>query len=202
VVAATRDADYLACLEDFDVLAPDGHPVRWLMNRLYNLNLDDRVCGTDLMDQLCAESAAQHIGIYLYGSTTEVNAMLRARLQLLYPGLIICGSEPSAFRPLTPTEDQLLVERVNASGAGVLFLGLGCPLQEQFAHAHRRQFHAVQVCVGAAFDFLAGNKRRAPRWMQSRGLEWVHRAFREPRRLLWRYLSTNTGFLWLMLFHR
>lgn len=201
LVTATRDADYCSQVETINVVAPDGHPVRWLMNRLYGLGLSDRVCGTDLMDMLCHECAAQGIGIYLYGSTVAVNTLLHRQLEARYPGLIISGAEPSVFRPLTDDEDNALVQRINGSGAGIVLLGLGCPLQEVFACAHRLSFQPVQVCVGAAFDFLSGNKRRAPRWMRSRGLEWLHRAIQEPRRLLWRYLSTNSGFVWLVLFH-
>jgi N-acetylglucosaminyldiphosphoundecaprenol N-acetyl-beta-D-mannosaminyltransferase len=201
LVIAAREPAFRRIVEEFDVLAPDGHPVRWLLNRLHKQRLSDRVCGTDLTLSLCWKCASEGIGIYLYGSTAEVNAALRHSLQSIFPKLKICGGEPSLFRPLTETEDRELVERINSSGAGVVFLGLGCPLQEKFAHAHRHLFTPVQVCVGAAFDFLSGNKRRAPRWMQARGLEWIHRALQEPRRLSWRYLSTNTNFLWLLISH-
>ena len=202
LVTAARDPELRAIVETFDVLAPDGHPVRWLLNRIHAQHLSDRVCGTDLMETLCAMCAAKGIGIYLYGSTLSVNSGLHRALEARFPNLRICGSEPSLFRPLTAGEDDALVERIHVSGAGVVFLGLGCPLQERFAHAHRHMLTPVQVCVGAAFDFLSGNKRRAPRWMQARGLEWIHRTLQEPRRLWWRYLSTNTGLLWLLICHR
>ena len=202
LVLAARDAEFRAVIESFDVAAPDGHPVRWLMNRAHAQALPDRVSGTDLMESICAMCALNGVGIYLYGSTEYVNTRLRHALETRFPQLRICGAEPSLFRPLTPTEDGELVARINSSGAGVVFLGLGCPLQERFAHAHRSLLTPVQVCVGAAFDFLSGNKARAPRWMRAHGLEWIHRTLHEPRRLLWRYLSTNTGFLWLLISHR
>lgn len=202
LVLAARDAEFRTAMESFDVVAPDGHPVRWLLNRAHAQSLPDRVSGTDLMESICAACAVNGVGIYLYGSTDYVNARLRRALETRFPQLRICGAEPSLFRPLTPTEDGELVDRIHRSGAGVVFLGLGCPLQERFAYAHRRLLTPVQVCVGAAFDFLSGNKARAPLWMQTHGLEWIHRTVQEPRRLWWRYLSTNTGFLWLLLWHR
>jgi exopolysaccharide biosynthesis WecB/TagA/CpsF family protein len=112
-----------------------------------------------------------------------------------FPNLRIAGWEPSAFRPLSKAEDDALVRRVNESGAGIIFLGLGCPLQEIFAYGHKGKFNATQICVGAAFDFHSGNKRMAPKWMQRYALEWFFRFSQEPRRLWRRYLISNTIFL-------
>ena len=88
-----------------------------------------------------------------------------------------------------------MVARVNRSGARIIFIGLGCPRQDEFAFAHRPLLEGVQVCVGAAFDFHSGNKPMAPAWMQRRGLEWLFRLVREPARLWRRYLVTNSIFL-------
>jgi N-acetylglucosaminyldiphosphoundecaprenol N-acetyl-beta-D-mannosaminyltransferase len=88
-----------------------------------------------------------------------------------------------------------VVERINGSGAGLMFIGLGCPKQDLFAYDHRATIRAVQVCVGAAFDFHAGVKPMAPAWMQRRGLEWLYRLIQEPGRLWRRYLVTNSVFL-------
>jgi len=88
-----------------------------------------------------------------------------------------------------------MVQRINASGAGIVFIGLGCPKQDLFAYEHRDRIRAVQVCVGAAFDFHAGALPQSPAWMQRRGLEWLFRLIQEPRRLWRRYLVTNTIFL-------
>jgi exopolysaccharide biosynthesis WecB/TagA/CpsF family protein len=121
-------------------------------------------------------------------------AALEANLVDRFPALRVVGCEPSLFRPLTPEEDEAFVRRVNDSGAGLLFLGLGCPLQETFAYEHRHTIKAVQLCVGAAFDFHAGNKRMAPGWMQRSGLEWLFRLTQEPGRLWRRYLVTNATF--------
>lgn len=198
VVAAAKDAGFRLKVEQFEILAPDGQPIRWWVNFRYRLNLRTRVSGTDLMAMLCGECEREQIGIYLYGSTPSVVARLGERLGARHPDLMICGCEPSVFRPLSLEEDRLLVARINGSGAGVLLLGLGCPLQEEFAFHHRGTIRAVQVCVGAGFNFLSGDKRRAPLWMQQAGLEWLHRLVQEPRRLMRRYAVTNAIFFGLL----
>lgn len=199
MMLAVRDETFRAVVNSLDLLCADGHPVRWLLNRESKAQLARRVSGTDLMDLLCARCAAHGIGVFFYGSTPEVVSTLARRLGAKYASLIACGAEPSVFRALTRQEDRTLVERINSSGAGVVFVGLGCPLQEAFAHAHEDSIKAVQVCVGAAFDFLSGNKTRAPIWVQRCGLEWLHRLIHEPRRLGRRYLATNSLFLWMTL---
>jgi len=109
--------------------------------------------------------------------------------------LEIAGYESPPYRRLTEAEDRAAVERINASGAGLVFLGLGCPKQDVFAYEHRESVRGVQLCVGAAFDFHSGAKPIAPAWMQRRGLEWLYRLIQEPHRLWRRYLVTNTVFL-------
>jgi len=197
LVTAATDATYRTHVNDFEIVAPDGQPVRWALNRFHGTSLADRCYGPTLMIRLCDAAAKQDVGVYLYGSTPEVIKSLSERLQSLIPALRIVGRESPPFRPLTPQEDAAVVDRINASGAGLVFLGLGCPRQDVFASEHRDQIRAVQMCVGAAFDFHAGTKPQAPAWMQRRGLEWLFRLVSEPRRLWKRYLVTNSIFLWL-----
>ena len=194
LVTAARDASYRAKVNTFEVVAPDGQPVRWALNRFEGTSLGDRVYGPEFMLRLCRRAAESGVGVYLYGSTAQVVTALRDKLQERFPGLRVVGCEPSLFRPLTSQEDEAFVRRVNDSGAGLLFLGLRCPLQESFAYEHRKSIKAVQLCVGAAFDFHAGNKRMAPPWMQRGGLEWLFRLTQEPARLWRRYLFTNATF--------
>lgn len=125
----------------------------------------------------------------------QVVEKLRDNLLDRLPDLEIAGYESPPFRPLTPEEDAEVVRRINNSGAGIVFIGLGCPKQDLFAYEHRDRIHAIQVCVGAAFDFHAGSQPMAPSWMQKRGLEWLYRLIQEPRRLWRRYLVTNSVFL-------
>jgi len=197
LVTAATDADYRAHVNNFEIVAPDGQPVRWALNHFHGAALTDRCYGPTLMLRLCEAAAKQNVGVYLYGSTPEVIKSLSQRLRASIPELRIVGSESPPFRPLTPEEDAAVVDRLNASGAGLVFLGLGCPRQDLFASEHRDRIHAVQMCVGAAFDFHAGTKPQAPGWMQRHGLEWLFRLVSEPRRLWKRYLVTNSIFLWL-----
>ncbi len=179
----------------FAIITPDGQPVRWALNWLHAAGLERSLRGSDLMRRLCELAAEEGVSIYLYGSSPETLAALVASLGRQFPDLEIAGAESPPFRPLSPEEDAAMVERVNASGAGLMFLGLGCPKQDRFAAAHADRIGAVQLCVGAAFDFLAGTKSAAPGWMQRNGLEWFFRLCQEPRRLWKRYLVTNTVFL-------
>jgi len=198
IVTASRDPALRDMVGRFDMITPDGQPVRWALNLLYGAGLRDRVYGPALMDKLCQQAAAQGVAIYLYGGSPEVAQQLPQRLQAKHPGLQIAGSESPPFRPLNPEEDQQVVDRINNSGAGLVFIGLGCPKQDMFAFEHRDRIHAVQICVGAAFDFHAGAKKSAPGWMQRRGLEWLFRLWEEPQRLWKRYLVTNSLFVWML----
>jgi N-acetylglucosaminyldiphosphoundecaprenol N-acetyl-beta-D-mannosaminyltransferase len=195
LMTAVSDEKFKNALNNFDMVCPDGHPVRRALNSLYKTKLIDRVYGPDLMLMLCGRAAAEKISVYLYGSTDAVLAALRESLEKRSPGLRIAGAEAPPFRPLTGEEDRQTVERINASGARLVFIGLGCPKQELFAAAHRGSIRAVQLCVGAAFDFLAGAKPQAPLWMRQNGLEWLFRLLTEPLRLGPRYFITNTRFI-------
>jgi N-acetylglucosaminyldiphosphoundecaprenol N-acetyl-beta-D-mannosaminyltransferase len=196
LITAAGDPQLREAVNQFDMIAPDGQPVRWALNRLYHLNLTDRVYGPELMLRLCRRAAEAQIPIYLYGSTQPVLDALCERLPERFAGLRIAGAESPPFRKLTEEEDAQVVRRINESGARIVFIGLGAPKQDLFAHAHRDRIDAVQVCVGAAFDFHAGMLPMAPAWMQRTGLEWLYRLYQEPGRLWKRYLVTNSTFLW------
>lgn len=195
VVEAARDPALYEKVNSFELVSPDGQPVRWALNLLHRARLADRVYGPELMLRLCARAAEEGLGVYLYGSVPAVIERLRRNLLERYPALRIVGAESPPFRPLTAEEDRETVARINGSGAALVFLGLGCPRQDEFAFAHRHLIDGVQLCVGAAFDFHAGTKPMAPAWMQRRGLEWVFRLACEPRRLWRRYCVTNSIFV-------
>lgn len=192
---ASSKKHFRVLIDTFNIVAPDGQPVRWALNLLYNTKLSDRVYGPEFMFRLCHRAAKNGVSIYLYGSHPHVVDKLQLNLIQQIPALQIVGYESPPFRPLSQEEDERVVERINRSGAGIVFIGLGCPKQEIFAYEHRERVKAVQICVGAAFDFHAGEKKMAPLWMQRNGLEWFFRLITEPRRLWRRYLFTNTIFL-------
>ncbi len=195
VVTAARDAELQSAIASADLATPDGAPVAWMLRR-QQVAGQRRVSGPDLMESCCDEFARSGEAIYLLGGTEATLAALRARLLERWPTLRIAGAHAPPFRPLTAQEDAEIVRRINDSGAGVVWVGLGCPKQERWMAAHRGSVRAVMVGVGAAFDFHAGTVARAPRWMRERGIEWLHRLASEPRRLGRRYLVTNAVFLW------
>lgn len=196
---AQRDPQFAQALNLFDMVACDGQPVRWALNRWHGAGMRQRVYGPALTLEACRAAAAEGLPVYFYGSRVEVLERLTARLSASIPGLKIAGAESPPFRTLTDAEKRDTVERINSSGAALVFIGLGCPKQETFAAEHRAGIRAVQLCVGAAFDIHAGLAPMAPRWMQNAGLEWLYRLCREPRRLWRRYLVGNAQFLRLCL---
>lgn len=194
VVTASRDPDFQKVINDADLATPDGAPVAWTLRRL-GFSDQPRLSGPDLMEHLFARCAVQAVPVYFYGSTTQTLADMEHKIREQFPTLLIAGMESPPFRELSAEEDDAAIARINQSGAGIVFVGLGCPKQERWMAAHRGQVHAVMIGVGAAFDFFAGSVPRAPLWMQKRGLEWLHRLLSEPRRLWKRYLVTNTLFI-------
>ena len=196
VVETRSKAELRRAIEDFDIVTPDGQPVRLALNWFHRAGLEDRVYGPTLTLRLCERAAAEGVPVYFYGSTPAVVEALASAMAAQHPALRVVGAEPSLFRPLSPAESRELGERIRASGAGIVFIGLGCPRQELFAWQHREIIGRPLVCVGAAFDFHAGTKRQAPAWMQDHALEWLFRLSQEPRRLFRRYAVTNTIFVW------
>ena len=199
IVTTAGDPELRRKVNTFQLVGPDGQPVRWALNLLHKTELRDRVYGPELMRRLCQAAAEGDVPIYLYGSSPPVIEKLQHNLREQFPSIQIAGAESPPFRTLSPTEEDDMVRRINESGAGIVFIGLGCPKQDHFAYDYRERIKAVQVCVGAAFDFHAGTKSMAPEWMQRRGLEWLFRLVKEPGRLWRRYLVTNSIFLGRLL---
>ncbi|MEL7089657.1 MAG: WecB/TagA/CpsF family glycosyltransferase, partial [Planctomycetota bacterium] len=145
LIVAARDKSHRRIMNDFDLVACDGQPVRWALNRFHDAGLDERVYGPTTMLRVCERCAAEGLPVYLYGGKPEVLETLCERLTEKLPDLKIVGAESPPFRPLTEEEDARAVKRINASGAGVVFLGQGCPRQEVFAHEHRAKIRATQL---------------------------------------------------------
>jgi N-acetylglucosaminyldiphosphoundecaprenol N-acetyl-beta-D-mannosaminyltransferase len=194
VVTATLHTEFAQCVEAADMATPDGAPVAWLIRKLGKV-VQERINGPDLMWHYCDSATDQGGPIFLYGGSPETLMLLEKNLMNAFPDLRIAGSYSPPFRELTEQEDEEIVARINASGATTVWVSLGCPKQEMWMAAHRGRIHAVMVGVGAAFDYHAGTIRRAPVWMQDRGLEWLHRLLSEPGRLWRRYLVTNSLFI-------
>ena len=195
VMTGVQDRVHGARLNAFDLVTPDGQPVRWALNLLHHTHLADRVYGPELMLRVLASCAREDVPVYLYGSTTQTLDRLVDKLRELLPTLRIAGLEPSKFRLAKPGEPEEIAARINGSGAGVVLVGLGCPLQETFVYGMRQLVRAPMLAVGAAFDYHAGGLRKPPPWMQRYGLEWLWRLGLEPRRLWRRYLLLNPAYL-------
>lgn len=194
VVTAGQDPAFGQVVAQADMATPDGAPVAWMIRKL-GFKDQQRINGPDLMWKYCAQAAQRSESIYLYGGASETLAILKHRLTQVFPGIRVAGAYSPPFRALTAAEDADAVTRINASGAGTVWVSLGCPKQEMWMAAHRGSVKAVMIGVGAAFDYHAGTVQRAPLLVQHAGLEWLYRLISEPRRLWRRYLITNTLFV-------
>ncbi len=197
IMESHRDAAIRDIHNRAGLVTPDGMPLVWLLKAAGHRHAD-RVYGPDLMLEVFGRCAdARH---FLYGSSAGTLARLRRNLGQAFPQARIVGAHAPPFRLLTPEEDAEVVDRINRSGADIVWVGLSTPKQERWMAAHRARLRAaVLIGVGAAFDFHAGRVRQAPRVMQRAGLEWLFRLAMEPRRLWKRYLRNNPAFVWRVL---
>ena len=194
LVTARDDAEFGAVLEAADMNTADGAPVAWFM-RLTGERTQQRINGPDLMWRCCeALNHPRSPSIFLYGNTEGTNEKLTSVLRRSFPHLKVAGCISPPYRPLTDQETARDIAAIEQSGAGIVWVSLGCPKQEKWMYANKKKLRAVMIGVGAAFDYHAGTIKRAPKWMQHAGLEWLHRLSSEPRRLWRRYLYNNSQF--------
>ena len=179
-----------------DLVTPDGMPSVWIGKRRGFKEMS-RVYGPDLMLAICQLSADKGYKSFLYGATDDVLEKLQVNLKKRFPKLNICGKFAPPFRALTSEEDRNIIQEINKANPDCLWVGLGSPKQDIWISQHRAQLNVpVMFAVGAAFDFIAGSKPQAPKWMQQAGLEWLFRLCSEPTRLWRRYLIGNTLFVY------
>jgi N-acetylglucosaminyldiphosphoundecaprenol N-acetyl-beta-D-mannosaminyltransferase len=199
VMESQRDKELRRIHNAAGLVTPDGMPLVWL-SRLMGFPNVERVYGPDLTLAMCERSIKPRYQHFFYGGGPGVAEKLVLRLRSRFPGLKVCGTYSPPFRPLTLEEDRAIVAEINATKPDIVWVGISTPKQQYWMAEHVGQLSApVLIGVGAAFDFHAGIKRQAPRWMQKIGLEWLFRLLSEPRRLWRRYLIDNPWFLWLML---
>jgi exopolysaccharide biosynthesis WecB/TagA/CpsF family protein len=199
VMTGALDAEHRRRLNALDLVLPDGQPVRWALNLLFKAGLSDRVYGPELTLRVCQMAAAEGLPVAFYGSRPEVLIDLRKKLLQRIPGLRIAAMVPSRFQCVDRAEQAAIATSLSASGARIVFVGLGCPRQETWLYEHRDLIPMPMLAVGAAFDFHAGRLPQAPAAMQRRGLEWLFRLASEPRRLWRRYLFLNPLYVMLLL---
>lgn len=198
VMTGFLDPEHKHRLNQFDLLTPDGQPVRWAMQLTGQATLPDRVYGPFLTLRVCERAAAEGLSVFLFGGSAEMLAALEAALRERFPALRIAGSQPSRFRAASEAERDADAAAIRASGADLVFAGLGCPRQEVWAYEMRGRVGRPILAVGAAFSFLAGKLAMAPAWMQGAGLEWLYRLGKEPTRLWQRYLILNPRYCWAL----
>jgi N-acetylglucosaminyldiphosphoundecaprenol N-acetyl-beta-D-mannosaminyltransferase len=177
------------------LVVADGQPLVWC-SRWLGQCLPERVTGVDLVDVLCQRAAAEGKKVFLLGSRHDTVETLASRLRARHPNLQIEFADGYFGRD----ESEARVALINASGADILFVGMGVPLQEYFLEEHWDRLNVgLALAVGGSFEVLAGERLRAPRWVQRVGMEWLFRLVQEPRRLFARYVVTNTQFVWFLL---
>ena len=188
---ARKDPAYRRIFNESWLTTPDGMPVVWMGPKGV-----ERVYGPELMEAVCDAGRPRGLRHYLFGGRPGVAEELRARLEARFPGVQIVGAYTPPFRELTAAEMEGLASDVARAAPDIVWVGLGTPKQERFMAGPGSQLDAaLLVGVGAAFDFLSGRVRQAPRWVRRSGLEWLFRLCAEPRRLGPRYLRTNPLFL-------
>lgn len=189
-------AEFSKIVNEADFVIPDGKPLSWAQKFLGHSDAE-QVRGQDIMNALCASSGEKSLNIGFYGGSSEALLnTVKEKLIASYPDINITYAYSPPFRPLTGEEDAAVVTAVNAANVNVLFVGIGCPKQERWMAEHKDKLNCVMLGVGAAYDFIAGEKSHAPRWIQKIGMEWLFRLCSEPKRLWRRYLSTNPRFIW------
>jgi len=193
-VTAYEDSAYRTIQNSGAMALPDGAPLA-LYSKKHGFADAERVTGPDLMLELIKASKKEGYRHFFYGATQETLAAMKAAIDRDYPGTRIAGMYAPPFRPLNASEDAAVVSMINEAKPDFIWVGLGAPKQEQWMYDHRGMLCGVSVGVGAAFDYLAGDIKRAPKIMQKLCLEWLYRLLQDPKRLWKRYVTTNLKFI-------
>lgn len=191
-------------LDSYNFLVADSQWIRWSLKFLYGLSLADRVYGPNLMMKILELASKKSYKIMFYGTENETLTRLVSKIKEKLPYLKIVIKEPSLFRDLSDKEWDRLINKILFKKPKIILVSLGSPLQEEFSYELnkrliKKKFYCVIIPVGAAFDFLSGVKKQAPKWMGDLGLEWLFRLIQEPRRLWRRYLIEGVVFILLIL---
>ena len=189
LVQAQRDAELRRILVESDLALCDGMPLVWASRWLGN-SLPERVAGADLVPRLIQTAAAKKYRLFFLGGRPDVTAKAVANLRREYPELNIAGYFSPPFRLLHEMPHEEILQQIRAAKPDVVFVSFGCPKAEKWMAMHYQSLGVpVLIGVGGTIDFLAGELKRAPIWMQRNGMEWAFRLAQEPRRLAGRYGS-------------
>ena len=199
IVEARRNLQYRSVVNAATMVTPDGAPVAWLGRWRGHPNVR-RTYGPDLMLKICDEGRSNGFRHFFYGATGDVCDRLEHNLKVKLPGVVVAGKIAPARMKTAEMLGADVIKAINAAKPDILWVGLGSPKQDFWMALNRAALDVpVMVGIGAAFDFHAGVKRQAPRWMQACALEWLFRLCCEPRRLWKRYLVGNTLFVYWLI---
>lgn len=193
-VTAYEDPSYMVIQNGGILAIPDGGPLS-TTGRKRGYPGMQRVTGPDYMHACLEAGREKGWRHYFYGGTQQTLDTLKEVLPERYPGVRIAGMYSPPFRPLTEEEDAEVIKRIQDAQPDFVWVGLGAPKQERWMYAHQGKVCGLMVGVGAAFDYEAGNIKRAPQWMQAQDLEWLYRLMQDPKRLYKRYLHTNRVYI-------
>lgn len=193
-VMAYDNKDYLNVQNSSLLSIPDGGPLS-SVGRKRGFSEMQRTTGPDFLDEILKISVEKKYRHYFYGSTEDTLKKMQSKIKDKYGDVYIVGMYSPPFRNLTDEEDAQIIKDINNINPDFVWVGLGAPKQENWMYEHKNKINALMVGVGAAFDYMAGNISRAPKWMQKLNLEWLYRLLQDPVRLFSRYLYTNTKFI-------
>jgi N-acetylglucosaminyldiphosphoundecaprenol N-acetyl-beta-D-mannosaminyltransferase len=196
VMEARDNRAFMSVMNGADLVTADGMPLAWGLRGL-GIKSAGRVYGPDLTVSVLSAAAEQNLPVGFYGGEPACLSDLLRVVKMRWPRLKVAYNYCPPFRRLSSEEDGKVVDAINRSGAKIILVGLGCPKQEIWMAKHVGKVNAVMIGVGAAFDFLAGRKKQAPKFLQNIGMEWAFRLATEPRRLWRRYLKHNPRFMTL-----
>jgi N-acetylglucosaminyldiphosphoundecaprenol N-acetyl-beta-D-mannosaminyltransferase len=199
VVDCQKDEQYKDTVNQAGLVTPDGMPLVWL-GRLSGSMYIERTYGPDLMLTVCEVGLQYNYRHFFYGATIETLHKLLVNLSTRFPKINIAGHYAPGFRANHELEHEQVLNEINKAKPDILWIGLGSPKQDFWMREHRDKLDVpVMVGVGAAFDFISGVKKQAPKWIRSTGLEWLYRLCQEPRRLWKRYLIGNSLFIYFLV---
>jgi N-acetylglucosaminyldiphosphoundecaprenol N-acetyl-beta-D-mannosaminyltransferase len=196
VMEAYDDPEFAHRVNSADYIVTDGMPIVW-MQKLQGAKEASRVRANDLMIELCRYAEKKGFSVGFYGSKPSVLEKILQRARKEFPNLKIVYAFSPPFRELSQQEDEEIIKAIKESDPDILFVGLGCPKQENWMAKHKGRLRTVMLGVGASFDFFAGNVKECPNWLGKLGLEWLFRLLQEPKRLWRRYLILNPRFIYL-----
>lgn len=193
-----RDPSFAQVVGRADIATADGMPVLFALRWFHNVR-QERVAGNDIMPALLRRASELGLSVYFHGATDEVQQRILERVTRELPLLKVAGAYAPPFAPIEAMDFDAEADRINATGAHIVMVSLGCPKQERWMSLMKGRVNAIMLGMGGAFLLYAGLDKRAPRWMRRLSLEWLFRLWLEPRRLWRRYLFTNSIFILLFL---